>query len=322
VYKQPLEFVHAGFLGDFKSSDGKSWRGPCPLCGGNRRFLVFTDRPYPSWNFQCNLCDYKGWVDQLLAGDSHKPTEEEILAWLEKQELERKERERKQRLAQDRFQQSALWEEAHHNLDEQSRRWWSKRGLPQEWQEYWTLGTTIRVFYPEDERGNLTPLEHRVFTIPKYQTGMDRPTNVDMRLDDPVPSSLSKYMGLPNLPPALFVSHPHWQQLTMDGTVLVVEGSIKAMVTALHCPHPVQVLAVPAARSWVNVIDLLRNADNLQRVVVMLDPDAQVPAQELVEEIGERAYRLALPVKIDDAFLRYGLTGDRLFDLLRQARRR
>ncbi len=47
----------------FKYSDEKSWRGPCVACGGNRRFVMFTDNEYPLWNGYCSVCGYeiKAW---------------------------------------------------------------------------------------------------------------------------------------------------------------------------------------------------------------------------------------------------------------------
>ena len=60
----PVELAQIGLdHNQFKYSDDRSWRGPCPVCGGHRRFVVFTDHEWPMWNGWCDDCGktIKAW---------------------------------------------------------------------------------------------------------------------------------------------------------------------------------------------------------------------------------------------------------------------
>lgn len=311
----PLEFSSLGFFGDFQSTDGRSWRGPCPQCGGHRRFLVFTDREYPYWNYTCSCCSYRGLVSQLLGDKAKLPTDEDRQRWKEQREAREREDAVAQQQAMERFVRERIWEVAHGQIEDKDLQWWRGRGIDEEWVSYWMLGAVDRIFYQDEQ-----PVRVPTYTIPKFQIGGgDVPKNCDFRLLRELPN-LGKYMGIKNLPPAVFVARP---DLENPGEVFVVEGSIKAMVlysrlAGANESTTRQVLGVPAARSWVNVVDLLH--DKPDRVYVMLDPDAAVAGVELAREIGRTARVLTLPVKIDDAFTQYGLSVPTFETYLRQAR--
>jgi len=58
--KAPIELQQIGLNPhDFHYSDKKSWRGPCPQCGGHHRFVVFTDHEWPLWHGYCDQCAMK-----------------------------------------------------------------------------------------------------------------------------------------------------------------------------------------------------------------------------------------------------------------------
>jgi 5S rRNA maturation endonuclease (ribonuclease M5) len=313
----PLEFSSLGFFGDFQSSDGRSWRGPCPQCGGHRRFLVFTDREYPYWNYLCSCCNNRGMVNQLLGDQAKLPTEEDRQRWKEQREARDREEAENAAKAVERFVRERIWEVAHAQIEESDLAWWKGRGIEKDWVDYWLLGAVDRIFYQDEQ-----PVKVPTYTIPKFQIGeLAVPKNCDFRLLRELPN-LGKYMGIKNLPPAVFVARPDLQQAG-TGEVFVVEGSIKAMVLYTRLAQANesttrQVIGVPAARSWVNVIDLLQGRSD--RVYVMLDPDAAEAGKELAKEIGRAARVLTLPVKIDDAFTHYGLDVPTFETYLRQAR--
>ena len=56
----PYELASLGLERDsFVRADSKSWRGPCPQCGGHRRFVIFTDNPWPLYHGFCDECGCK-----------------------------------------------------------------------------------------------------------------------------------------------------------------------------------------------------------------------------------------------------------------------
>ena len=56
----PIELLQIGLdPHQFKYSDSRSWRGPCPVCGGHRRFVMFTDNTFPLWHGYCDECGTK-----------------------------------------------------------------------------------------------------------------------------------------------------------------------------------------------------------------------------------------------------------------------
>lgn len=311
----PPEFSSLGWLGEFRSTDGRSWRGPCPVCGGHRRFLVFTDREYPYWNYLCSCCNYRGTVNQLLGGKVYKPTEEDRARWQAQRADEEQTRKNQQEQALERYLREKIWEVAHAQLDETALAWWQGRGVSAEWVEFWRLGAIDRILWNSAGERFAVPS----YTIPKYQLLDDSgvPKNTDFRLAHEVPD-FGKYMGISHLPAAVFVAQPSYSEVTRSGEIFVVEGSIKAMVLHTRLDPRRQVIGIPSAKSWVNVVDLVRG--RADRVYVILDPDAAAAALELASEIGKAARVLTLPVKIDDAFNQHGLTA-RLFEsYLRQAR--
>ena len=67
-------------------------RGPCPRCGGERRFVVWTDNTFPKWNFACDRCGAKGFADQLNAAVKVALTPAQNRAFAEQKVAEQKAR--------------------------------------------------------------------------------------------------------------------------------------------------------------------------------------------------------------------------------------
>ena len=302
----------------FVPADDRSWRGPCPRCGGSRRFLVFTDRPWPSWNTQCDLCGLTAWADQLN-GALRQPVPDELRReWAQERERERRIRDEERRRRLDEFTAAELWDAYHRKLGETQRRWWDAAGIPADWQEFYRVG-----YVPERTFSHAgQPFVSSAYTIPIFEAGHDsmqgwQPVNMQYRLTTP-PDGAGKYRQEPGLPAAAFVARPDWDWTGFDGRVLVVEGAKKAAVAHIHITSELQAIGVPGARSWAGVPDLVREAE---RVYVCLDPDAQQAALDLTREIGPNARRVVLPGKPDDLVLQHGMTARDFARYLKQADR-
>ena len=79
----PSELISIGLdPADFRKFGANEWHGPCPICkGGEDRFAIFTDRPFPHWNWWCRVCHPEsGWIDEisprLKENDPKKATEQ------------------------------------------------------------------------------------------------------------------------------------------------------------------------------------------------------------------------------------------------------
>jgi hypothetical protein len=140
--------------------------------------------------------------------------------------------------------------------------------------------------------------------------------NIDYRVIDP-PLGAGKYRPEPGIPPVVFIARPDLGAYHKDGRVIIVEGSKKAMVLAIHLGE--QVIGVPACRSWAGVVEMVKS---VPRVIVLLDPDAEVAAAKLTEAIGPSARRVVIPTKPDDAFLFWGLDREGFWKLVDRNSRR
>jgi len=296
--------IELGMLGldvdSFTRSDAKSWRGPCPRCGGHRRFLIFTDKEFPHWNFACDGCSFAGWATELNHKLKEEVTAEQRRIWVEQAKVERQHREAEERQKLAEFSNSAIWREGRERMQDVQRAWWRGAGIPDSWQDWWRLG------YVPDKR-----FEHNgefyvreAYTIPKFDLCWAA-VNTDYRLVDP-PAGVGKYRPEYGLPAAPFLTRPDFKELSPVGIVLVVEGSKKAMVTAISGRLvDVQIIGVPGSRSWCNLPAKLKDID---QVVIILDPDAKAAARDLAEAIGKNARYINLPDKIDELFLKHHMT--------------
>lgn len=293
-------FARYGFAGDqFIRSDRKSVRGPCPVCGGKHRMVVFLDRPNP--NFEC-ICGYKGFMDD-------KPLAPQALAELKaKASAQADERAAYARARLAEFTTAELWAECHRRLGDEQRRWWTEQGIPASWQEFYQLGyTPDRAF-----QGDAGLFHRPAYTIPIFETGWQA-VNCQYRIVDP-PKGVGKYRQEPGLPAAAFLSRP---DLPMADHMLVVEGAKKAAVLCARLPKQPQIVGLPGALSWAGMDDRLADCG---RVYIMLDPDARAAAVKLARAIGPAARVVELPAKPDDWILQYGATAENFRAALRYAK--
>jgi len=289
----PIEFTQLGLDRlNFHRSDAKSWRGPCPACGGSRRFVVFTDHEFPYYHGFCDECGRKekyweAYQDPVSSEDKRKWAEAAAKAEQERTEY------RRRKLAE--FTTAEIWAELHERMTDTNYRWWESQGIPADWADFWKLGYTAEKRFEHD--GDL--FTRSAYTIPKFDLTW-KPTNIDYRIIDP-PPGVGKYRPSPGLPAAAFLSRPDHDKMT--DSITIVEGSKKAMVVSIWQGNENQVIGIPGCSSWAGV-------DKLQagRVYIVLDPDARAWALKLARAIGPAARVVVLPVKPDDAFTQHGMS--------------
>lgn len=302
----PLELNSIGLSSDlFRYSDSRSWRGPCPICGGHRRFVVFTDHEYPLWHGYCDTCGYKvkAWEKVKVQVDPVRRLAYEARA----RQIEREREEELDRLLA-KYSSEEIWKAYQRRLGIEQRAWWREQGIPDSWQDYLRLGyTEDRVYRAGDE------LKHSpAYTIPYFGSEWSFKT-MQYRLVNPV-NPEDRYRFETGLGAHFYMTSP---SEPIGDTVIVCEGAKKAIVVRLFAER-VTVLAVPAKGTWRNT-GILEAVKEPGRVYILLDPDAGRQAREMKAAIGKTARVVSLFDKVDDCFLRYGMTANQFAGYLRQA---
>lgn len=291
----------------FKYSDTRSWRGPCPACGGHRRFVVFTDHEWPMWHGYCDECSYtiKAWEKVIFqVSDEQRDRARRIVEDIERKRAE----DRQAKLAQ--FTTSELWQELHRRLTLDHRAQWAAWGIPEEWQDYLELGfTPDKVYRDSDGELRHTP----AYTIPyfHYTTGKPQFKTLQYRLfkaDNPA----DRYRFEQGLQASYYMTTP---TDPIGDQVVICEGAKKGIVTRINLTD-YTVLAVPSKGTWAGIVEAVKQCG---RVYVILDPDAIANAVKLARSIGPQARIVRLPIKIDDAVIDCGLERETFGNIIRQA---
>jgi len=137
----PSELLSIGLQPhDFKYSDDRSWRGPCPSCGGHRRFVIFTDHEFPLWYGYCDECGtkIKAWEKVKVQYDPQRAAALE--AQRAREEAERADY-RKKKLAD--FTTAELWAELRDRMTTEHVEWWEAQGIPEDIQRYLSIGYKV-----------------------------------------------------------------------------------------------------------------------------------------------------------------------------------
>ena len=301
-------------------------RSVCPIHGGNNPngFSVYKKDGKELWNCFTGSSGggdaitfvqvWRGWdfkkACEFLGGDVQSdPVEMKRLA------DERAERAAKELAEKQARMDAALKElqaaERHLYYHEHAGQWardmWAERGIPEDYQRYWYLGgcddfvindgyhtptLTIPIF---DESGEVLNIKHRLVNPPK-PTDKYRPER----------------SGLGPFPPMLACP-----QMGYDGgSVIVVEGEIKAMVTWAYAGQSDwQVIGVPGRTQFKSLTEKLQG----KNVIVIPDPGAEKDAYDFAKSVGGKFLRL--PDKVDDYILAMGLGKNEIYRLVKQARR-
>jgi hypothetical protein len=316
----PMELVKIGADPHAFFKVGKDeYHGPCPLCNaGEDRFVVYTDRPWPHWNFFCRVCHPEnGWIDELNPCLKEQLSPEERRRWAEEHarqvEINLEKQIAKAQSALAELRSARSWERYHEQLTEEARVTWSGWGIPDFFQDFWKLG-----FDPDRTvwTGNVewhTP----TMTIPIFEPLTWDVLNVRHRLMKP-PKPGDKYRPeRSGLPSALFVADP---DMPLDGMTLVVEGEKKSMVTYITADNPrLRVVGIPGKNPKPEMLNALKDCEP---VYICLDPDAANESVAIAQTLGaDRCRVIDLPDKIDDLILRYHLDKDWMRGLFGTARK-
>ena len=312
----PSQFNEIGLTGEFHKVGQEEWHGPCPLCGGEDRFVIWTDRPFPHWNFFCRVCHPEtGWIDELKPSLKEQLPPEEKMRRAAEYAREREESLRREieraNAALKELQDAQAWVRYHEQLTDDMRKVWEEWGVPDFFQEYWQLGyEPARKIWCKDVEWT-TP----TMTIPIFEPITWECTNIRHRLMRP-PRPGDKYRPEKSgLPQAFFVAEP---DLPIKGKTVLVEGEKKAMVSFITADDPnLQVLGIPGKNMPGYLKDKLAEADP---IYICLDPDATQDARRLTAELGsDRCRLIELPDKIDDLIIKHRLDKWWLRGVMRQA---
>lgn len=203
----------------------------------------------------------------------------------------------------------------HNHMTQYHKETWTKRGIDEGMQGFWTLGGSSDFVYKSDDKLYHTP----TLTIPVFNEQRELMT-IQHRLLNPV-NPKDKYRpertGL-HAPP--FFAVP---EMGFDGEfILVMEGAIKAMVTWTQCDSDWQTIGVMSQEMYRCMESDLKPVG--KRVVVIPDPNSPrnpnslKKAFALAKSVGGKF--LQLPSKVDDLIIASNLKRDDLYALLGQAR--
>ena len=288
----PTELLKIGAdPAQFRKVRANEYHGPCVMCGGKDRFVIYTNRPFPHWNYMCRVCTPDGgWIDQLNKSlrDPMSEAQRQEYARQRQQQEAQQALERAAKLKE--FTTQELWAELNRRMNEDNRQWWIDRGINQEWQDYLSLGYTGDKSYRVGDLIYHSP----AYTIP-YLRYNAKPATMQYRLTEPVNPG-DKYRFEPGLPATWYTTEP---AIPLTDGVIICEGAIKAIVTKMYMTVETNfsVLAVPSKNSWAGIAEVVKDCG---RVWIVLDPDGQKEANKLALEIGKAARIVDLPGKVDD----------------------
>ena len=278
----------------FSYSDSKSFRGPCPSCGGTRRFVMFVDHEWPLQNGFCDMCglQIKAW--QKVRAQYDPARFAAFQAQREAEEAQRVAR-RIEKMAQ--FSNREVQEEAMHRLTLSHIDWLESQGIPQGVQEYLRIGFTPDKAYYNKER----ELMHSpAFTFPwfnadfEFKTMQYRLTNdTDRRyiFEDGLGGGQHYYMTEPDKP--------------ISDKVIICEGVKKAIVTQFWLAEGFTVLAASSANTFDAALEATKNC-GLRYLI--FDPAPNDYFQRKAVATNPKTTRIVrLPYKVDDGWAKYGL---------------
>ena len=304
----PVELAQIGLdPSKFFYSDKKSWRGGCPQCGGNRRFVMFTNNVFPLWNGYCDLCGFeiKAWKKVKVQYDPQKAAA--IEAERAREEAERMELLRR-KIAD--FTTHEIWKALQERMTADHIDWWESQGIPEGVQKYLHIGYTAdKAFYNKEK----ILLHSPAYTIPWFGNNFDFLTmqyrliaDADRRyiFEDGLGGGRHYYMTTPDKP--------------MTDKVIICEGAKKAIVTQfwLIPDDSYTVIAASSSNTFGAALEATKECG--LRYVIM-DPGAEVWAKRAVETNKKTTHAIRLPYKVDDGWRNYNLDRSTFTGLMENA---
>jgi hypothetical protein len=313
---------------------GREQRSACPLHGGNNinAFAVYMDdtgkQRWKCFTGSCGSGDMYDFVMawqgidfvgayRFLGGEQHPDPAKVTAAAHERAEharvcAEEKANEYLRTLTD--LRNAKTWLAYHQQLDQKpdARELWRKRGVPDDWQNFWQLGYCSSFTAGFDGGAWLTP----TLTIPVFDPEWNV-MNIRHRLLNP-PKPNDKYRPeRPGLQAAPYIAYP---SLGWDtDPIFVVEGEVKSMITFLTMwrkDEPAfQVIGIPGKNQFRGIVDQLQGHD----VYICFDPDATQQAAEAARMVKGRY--CTFPMKIDDAINAGALDKDGITRLMKMGRK-
>lgn len=276
----------------FKYSDTRSWRGPCPVCGGHRRFVMFTDNEFPLWHGYCDECGtkIKAWEKVRMQYDPQRAAALE--ASRAREEAERAEY-RKNKLSE--FTTAELWAELRERMTQKDIDWWESQGIPEDIQRYLSIGYKADKMYYDSERNE----QHSpAYTIPWFGLNFEFLT-MQYRLNAPnIPDRYRFEYGLPGGGSCYYMADP---SEPIKDRVIICEGAKKAIVTWFHLAE-IKDFTVIAASSNNTLTPALQATKDCGQRFVILDPGSERKSFITAKE-NKNLKAVYLPMKIDDMVL-------------------
>lgn len=303
-------------------------RSHCPLHGGRNSngFAIFQKDGREYWKCHSGDCgggdvinfvevwqglDFKGACQFLGGNVQGDPVEMQRLAQarFERSKIEHEEARLKMEARRHELQIAKRHVWYHETMQEWARLEWVRRGIDESWQGFWTLGACDDKTIKHKGEEYHTP----TLTIPIVD-GQYNLLNIKHRLINP-PSPKDKYRpereGLGAFP--MFYAFPDLAHNAES--IWIVEGEIKAMVTATITPDASwQFIGLPG-QDYLEKLPLELTG---KKVYIVSDPGAEAKAWKAAKRIGARM--IAPPHKIDDMILENELSRDWLNAMAKQAR--
>ena len=308
----PLEFAGLGLdPSKFQVSDKKSWRGPCPICGGSRRFVIFTDHEWPLWNGFCDQCAHtiKAWLkfpNRITEEQRQRAKESEIKDVAERAEY------RKMKLAE--FTSHELWQELSERMTIEHIDWWELNGVPRAIQKYLQIGYEQNKAYyngnPKPENLRYSP----AYTIPWFGQDFQFLT-MQYRLLNPVnPKNRYRFAEGLGGGSLYYTVDP---SESIGDKVVICEGAKKGIVGWFWLSPSGEKYTWLAASSANTFGAALEATKDCGLRYVILDPDADIWARRAAATNPKTTHAVRLPYKLDDGYLQYGLDRSTFEGILR-----
>lgn len=287
----PTELEQIGLTAhDFKYSDERSWRGPCPACGGHRRFVIFTDHEYPLWHGYCDQCGMKikAWEKVRMHYDPQRAATLE--AERARDEATRAEY-RRIKLAE--FTTAEIWSELRDRMTTEHIEWWESQGVPEDIQRFLSIGYKAdKMYYDTDKNERHSP----AYTIPWFGRNFEFKT-LQYRLNSPnIPDRYRFEYGLPGGGSCYYMADP---SEPIGDKVIICEGAKKAIVT-WYWLAPAG-FTVIAASSNNTINPALEATKDCGLRYLVLDPGSERKSFTTAKEHKLKA--VYLPEKIDDMYV-------------------
>lgn len=314
----------------------KGNKSHCFIHGGDNpgAFEIFDNgRAWKCWTHEseCNKYGYDGiGLLRILNGWSFNEVKERYTSNpIDPDEAKRRELENAKRI-EDELQhkieeaQKAIedlrkrrrWIEDHDRMSKEAIAMWEKRGVPQEFQDFWKLGYRESFAYTYAGEHYTSP----TLTIPIFGWRDDEPRQIQHRLLAPH-CPTDKYRPERAGIDAMCFLGDRDLPIDVADRIIIVEGQIKAAVTFATLDKPLlQVIGLPGKNQrksiWPSLAKELQGHD----VCIFPDPDAGKDGRELADMIGG-ARIINLPDKIDDMINANLLDKYDILGMMNQARR-